>query len=126
MPTNARVLSGCRIAQASPTAPLAYVSGVADSEQGLASGVLNTSLQIGGAVILAIITAIPGDQGSISHNQLLPHMHTALAVVIGVSAGAVLLTVVHVLRTPVATKPVAVAPVTSLEPAYEELEAEAA
>lgn len=101
-------------------------SGVADNEQGLASGVLNTSLQIGGAVILAIITAILGDQGAISHDQLLPHMHTALAVVIGVSAGAVLLTVVHLVRTPATTKPVVVAPVSATAVELAELEAEAA
>jgi MFS family permease len=73
-------------------------NGVSDNEQGLASGLLNTSLQIGGAVVLAVITAILGNTGSVGHDQLLPHTHTAIAVVIGVSAAAVLLTAVYLLR----------------------------
>ncbi len=74
-------------------------SGVADHEQGLASGLLNTSLQIGGAVVLAVVTAILGNTTSVSHDQLLPHTHTAIEVVIGVSMAAVALTVAHIYRT---------------------------
>ena len=73
--------------------------GVADHEQGLASGLLNTSLQIGGAVVLAVVTAILGNTGAAVHGRLLPHTHAAIAVVIGVSAAAALFTVVHLLRT---------------------------
>jgi MFS family permease len=73
-------------------------SGVADHEQGLASGLLNTSLQVGGAVVLAVVTAILGNTTSVHHDQLLPHAHTAVAVVMGVSIGAVLMTVVHLYR----------------------------
>jgi MFS family permease len=74
-------------------------SGVADHEQGLASGLLNTSLQIGGAVVLAVVTAILGNTTSVTHDQLLPHAHTAIEVVIGVSVAAVALTVAHLYRT---------------------------
>jgi Na+/melibiose symporter-like transporter len=38
-------------------------AGVANHEQGLASGLLNTSLQIGGAIVLAVVTAILGTGG---------------------------------------------------------------
>lgn len=80
-------------------------NGVADHEQGLASGLLNTSLQIGGAVVLAVVTAILGDTGSVHHDQLLPHTHAAIAVVMGVSGAAVILTAAHLLRTREATAP---------------------
>jgi MFS family permease len=74
-------------------------SGVADHEQGLASGLLNTSLQVGGAVVLAVVTAILGNTASASRDQLLPHTHTAIEVVIGVSVAAVVLTMAHLYRT---------------------------
>jgi MFS family permease len=66
--------------------------GVADHEQGLASGLVNTSIQIGGAVTLAIVTAVLGSSGSAvaTPGELLPGMRAAIAVVVGVAAlGAV-------------------------------------
>jgi MFS family permease len=74
-------------------------AGVADHEQGLASGLLNTSLQIGGAIVLAVVTAILGNSAAGAPGQLLPHAHAALAVVIGVSGAAALYTLVHLYRT---------------------------
>ncbi len=41
-----------------PSLNVQATSGVADDEQGLASGLLNTSFQLGGAIGLAIITAV--------------------------------------------------------------------
>ena len=73
--------------------------GVADEEQGLASGLVNTSLQIGGAVVLAVVTAILGHTGAAVHDQMLPGTHTAIAVVIGVSGVAMLFTLAHLYRT---------------------------
>ncbi len=40
-----------------PALNIQAVAGVKDEEQGLASGLLNTSFQVGGAVVLAIVTA---------------------------------------------------------------------
>jgi MFS family permease len=73
--------------------------GVADREQGVASGLVNTSLQIGGAVVLAVVTAILSHTHAAVHDQMLPGTQTALAVVIGVSAAAALFTLVRLLRT---------------------------
>ena len=41
-----------------PALNIQAVAGVPDEEQGLASGLLNTSSQVGGAVVLAIVTAV--------------------------------------------------------------------
>src|SRR6202021_2360892 len=73
-------------------------AGVVDHEQGLASGLLNTSLQLGGAIVLAVVTAILGAHGTPVHDQLLPGMKTAIYVVVGVSAAAVILTVAYLYR----------------------------
>lgn len=71
-------------------------NGIADHEQGLASGLLNTSLQVGGAVLLAVITAILGNTTTVPHDHLLPHMHVAIAVVLGVSLAAFAATLLHI------------------------------
>jgi MFS family permease len=73
-------------------------AGVADHEQGLASGLLNTSLQLGGAIVLAVVTAILGSHGTPVHDQLLPGMKTAIYVVVGVSVAAVILTLTFLYR----------------------------
>jgi MFS family permease len=74
-------------------------AGVADHEQGLASGLLNTSLQIGGAIVLAVVTAILGTQGTPVHDQLLPDMKIAIDVVVAVSAAAAILTLTFLYRS---------------------------
>jgi MFS family permease len=73
-------------------------AGVANHEQGLASGLLNTSLQIGGAIVLAVVSAILGTSGTPVHDQLLPGMTTALDVIVGLSAASALLTALFVFR----------------------------
>src|SRR5207247_1205372 len=67
-------------------------AGVAQHEQGLASGLVNTSIQVGGAVVLAVVTAIIGDNPTAVHGELLPGMATTIAVVVGVSTVGLLLT----------------------------------
>jgi MFS family permease len=52
-----RVLNGLGFALAYPILNIQALSGVRDDEQGLASGLVGSSFQIGGAVVLAITTA---------------------------------------------------------------------
>ena len=52
------LLIGTGFALCFPALNIQAVAGVADHEQGLASGLLNTSFQVGGAVGLAIVAAI--------------------------------------------------------------------
>ena len=65
---------------------------MADHEQGLASGLVNTSFQVGGAIVLAVVTAVVGD-GTASGKDasaFVDSSHTAVAVVTGVAALAAL------------------------------------
>jgi MFS family permease len=62
-------------------------AGVADHEQGLASGMLQTSTQIGGAVVLAVVTAVIDAHGAdhaISAGTLAAY-RPALAVITGIA-----------------------------------------
>jgi EmrB/QacA subfamily drug resistance transporter len=60
-------------------------AGVPDHEQGLAGGLLNTSLQVGGAVGLAVVTAVlvAGGAGRTGADALLAGFTPALVVVTG-------------------------------------------
>jgi sugar phosphate permease len=91
------LLLGVGFALAFPSVNAQATAGVADHEQGLASGLVNTSIQLGGAIVLAVITAIigGGNAAAVQPGRLLPGMTTAIATVVGVSAVGVVLTVVR-------------------------------
>ncbi|WP_369249727.1 MFS transporter [Streptomyces sp. R41] len=70
--------------------------GIADSEQGLASGLVQTSGQVGAALVLAVLTAVitqAGDSGAD-----FTAYHPGLNLVTGVAAVGLLLNLVPVLR----------------------------
>jgi MFS family permease len=54
----ARLLAGFGFALAYPSLNIQALSGVRNDEQGLASGLVGSSFQIGGAIVLAIATAV--------------------------------------------------------------------
>jgi len=62
-------------------------AGVADREQGLASGILQTSFQVGGAIVLAIVTAVvnAGGANRVITSQALTAYRPALEVITGIS-----------------------------------------
>jgi hypothetical protein len=63
-------------------------NGIADHEQGLASGLVQTSFQIGGAIGLAIVSAIVTSQAGASTDPgvLIDAYQTAIAVTVGIAA----------------------------------------
>ncbi|MCW2796759.1 MFS transporter [Nocardioides sp.] len=99
------LLLGVGFALSFPSINAQATSGVADHEQGLASGLVNTSVQIGGAVVLAVISAILGNaaasEGPAVPGELMPGMLTGLqviAVITAVGVAASLATVLGLAR----------------------------
>jgi EmrB/QacA subfamily drug resistance transporter len=94
-----------------PSLNIQATSGVANHEQGLASGLLNTSFQVGGAIVLAIVTAVVSSgSGNGSAPAVLHSYHTAIAVVSGVAALGLIVALAGLIRRR-STAEVAEAPV---------------
>jgi MFS family permease len=74
------LLVGIGFALCYPSLNIQATMGVADHEQGLASGLVNTSFQVGGALVLAIVSAVASADGSV-----VDVYRTAIAVVVGVA-----------------------------------------
>ncbi|SEF26047.1 drug resistance transporter, EmrB/QacA subfamily [Amycolatopsis pretoriensis] len=70
-------------------------AGISDSEQGLAGGLLNTSLQVGGAIGLAVVTAVLTANGGreASPTALLTGLTPALSVVTGIAVLGLLIAI---------------------------------
>lgn len=79
------LLIGVGFALGFPSVNMQGTTGVADQEQGLAGGLINTSFQVGGAISLAIVSAVLGD-GQTGGQTFLDDAHTAIGVVTGVAA----------------------------------------
>ena len=112
------LLLGLGFALCFPSINSQATAGVADHEQGLASGLVNTSLQIGGAVMLAVISAVIGAGDTVAEpDALLPGMTTAIQVIVGLTVVGVLstLAVVGFRRPAPDLVPVAVAADRELE-----------
>jgi predicted MFS family arabinose efflux permease len=74
------LLIGLGFALCFPAQSIQATAGVADHEQGLASGLVNTSFQLGGAIGLAIVTAVVAGDTSVDA------FRPAIAVVVGFAA----------------------------------------
>jgi EmrB/QacA subfamily drug resistance transporter len=86
------LLIGFGFALSFPSQNIQAVAGIPDHEQGLASGLVNTSFQLGGAIGLAIVTAV------VSGETSLEAFRPAIAVVTGLSALGLLVALVGVLQ----------------------------
>jgi MFS family permease len=74
------LLIGVGFALCFPSLNMQATAGIADHEQGLASGLVNTSFQVGGALALAVVSAVASGSGDI-----VDAYRTAIAVVLGVA-----------------------------------------
>ena len=83
------LLLGIGFALCFPTLNIQGTNGVGDHEQGLASGLVQTSFQVGGAIGLAVVSAIVTSRagGSTDATVLLDAYRTALIVVAGIAVG---------------------------------------
>ena len=82
------LLIGLGFALSFPSQNIQAVAGVSDHEQGLASGLVNTSFQLGGAIGLAIVTAVVNGETS------LDAFRPAIAVVTGLAVLGLLVSLV--------------------------------
>jgi EmrB/QacA subfamily drug resistance transporter len=80
------ILIGVGFALCFPMLNIQATAGIADNEQGVASGLVQTSFQVGGAIVLAVITAIVATQGTATPTEVVDGYRTALEVVTAVSA----------------------------------------
>lgn len=99
------LLIGVGFALGFPSLNMQATNGIADHEQGLASGLVQTSFQVGGAIALAVVSAIVTAQAGASTDPdvLIDAYRSALALTVGIAAvGAVIaLSAVVRVRRPV-------------------------
>ncbi|MEV5776145.1 MFS transporter [Streptomyces antimycoticus] len=77
------VLNGLGTAATFPALNMSAVTGVPDRDQGLAGALLNTSMQIGGAVVLAVVTALADAGQRANGTDPLAGYVPAIAVIVG-------------------------------------------
>ena len=93
------ILVGVGFALCFPTLNIQATAGVANHEQGLASGLVNTSFQVGGAIGLAIVTAVVSSNTSgTDAASMLDGFRPGIAVVTAIAALGLAVAVAGVLR----------------------------
>jgi EmrB/QacA subfamily drug resistance transporter len=103
------LLLGIGFALGFPSINVQATSGVPDSEQGLASGLVWTSGQVGGALVLAVTTAIvtSGASGEVSASGMLAQFRPGIVLVAFVALGGLALTLLPLLRRAPSTDQIA-------------------
>jgi sugar phosphate permease len=94
------ILIGVGFALCFPMLNIQATAGIADNEQGVASGLVQTSFQVGGAIVLAVITAIVSTHGSGTAGEVVDAYRTALLVVTGVAAAGLTVILASLINTP--------------------------
>ena len=81
------LLIGVGFMLAFPSLNIQATNGIADHEQGLASGLLQTSFQVGGALVLAVVSAVVTSQAGPDPDaaSLLDALRPTLAIVTGIA-----------------------------------------
>ena len=90
-----------------PALNIQATTGVANHEQGLASGLVQTSFQLGGAIGLAIVTAVVSTESAA--RDLFAAYQTAVGVSLAVAALGLLVAIVGLAREPRAREEAALA-----------------
>ncbi|MFJ5263455.1 MFS transporter [Streptomyces sp. NPDC088387] len=87
------LLIGAACALVFPSLNIQATNGVDDHEQGMVSGLLNTSVQVGGAIFLAVVTAAvtAGAPENATPQAVLDSYRPGLLIVTGVAAAGLLL-----------------------------------
>ncbi|MER5183788.1 MFS transporter [Streptomyces sp. NPDC002896] len=88
------LLLGAACALVFPSLNIQATNGVDDDEQGMVSGLLNTSVQVGGAIFLAVVTAVvaANGHGGSSPQAVLDSFRPGLMVVTAIALGGLLIT----------------------------------
>ncbi|MFJ8005382.1 MFS transporter [Streptomyces fagopyri] len=88
------LLIGAACALVFPSLNIQATNGVDDHEQGMVSGLLNTSVQVGGAIFLAVVTAVvtANSSGDSSPQAVLDSYRSGLLVVTGIALAGLLIT----------------------------------
>lgn len=90
------LLLGVGFALCFPSLNIQATAGIDDDEQGLASGLVNTSFQIGGAIVLALVTAVVSAKSAEGATDpaagVIAALHPATLLVMGVALAGLLLT----------------------------------
>jgi MFS family permease len=94
------LLIGVGFALCFPMLNIQATAGIADNEQGVASGLVQTSFQVGGAIVLAVITAIVATQGVGTPSEVVDGYRTALEVVTGVALVGLVVIVISLISGP--------------------------
>ncbi|MEJ3654485.1 MFS transporter [Actinomycetes bacterium KLBMP 9759] len=80
------ILIGIGFALAFPALNIQATTGVVDDEQGLASGLVQTSFQVGGAISLAVVTALIGGGHATAPAEVLDSYRPALWLITALAA----------------------------------------
>lgn len=89
------ILLGFACALVFPSLNIQATNGVDDDEQGMVSGLLNTSIQVGGAIFLAVVTAVvtaSSHDGDASPQAVLDSFRPGLIVVTAIAVAGLLIT----------------------------------
>ena len=99
------LLIGAGFAFVFPSVNMQATAGIANEEQGLASGLVQTSFQVGGALMLAVVSAVITSYagGQPNAESLLNALGPALAIVTGVAAVGLVVALSGLPRSRVAT-----------------------
>jgi MFS family permease len=94
------LLIGAACALVFPSLNIQATNGVEDHEQGMVSGLLNTSVQVGGAVFLAVVTAVvtAGAPAHATPRAVLDSYRPGFMVVTGIAVAGLLITLTGLRR----------------------------